>query len=69
MQKHWGQELLDQDAFDNFENKRWVNTLCPKSKPERASLEVKLLADGREPSTAKFLWCLPELEKCKALKK
>ena len=69
MASHWGQEVLDQIAVRNFKNHRWVNTLCKKSKPERAGLQVKLLSDGREPSTTKFLWCLPELEKCQALKK
>ena len=69
MDRHWGQELLDPSVVDNFRNKRWLSTLCEKSKPERAGLQVKLLSDGRQPSTSKYLWCLPELEKCQALNK
>ena len=53
----------------NFKQHHWVNTLCPKTKPERKGLQIKLPKQGQESSFTKYLWNLNELKKCKALKK
>ena len=62
-----GQEILDERAFSRFKQHRWTNTLCKPSKPERGGLQVKLSKGSQEPSSAKFLWCLKELQSCKTL--
>ena len=63
-----GKELLSASEVSSFKQHHWVNTLCPKTKPERKGLQIKLVKQGQEPSSAKYLWCLTELKKCKALR-
>ena len=66
---YWGQEVLEEEAFSRFRQHKWTSTLCSPSKPERGSLQVKLLKESQEPSSSKFLWNLEELQNCKALRK
>ena len=64
-----GKELLGAAEVRSFKQHRWVSTLCPKTKPERKGLQIQLVKQGQEPSSAKYLWSLTELKKCKALRK
>jgi len=62
-------ELLGAAEVRSSKQHYWVNTLCPKTKPERKGLQIKLIKQGQEPSSAKYLWSLTELRKCKDLRK
>ena len=66
---YWGKEVIDDAVRKRFREHQWVDTLCKQPRRERGCLQARLVKEGAEPSSNKYLWCLAELENCKRLQK
>ena len=66
---YWGKEIIGDAVRKRFREHQWVDTLCQQPRRERGCLQARLVKEGAEPSSSKYLWSLAELEGCKQLQK
>ena len=57
-------ELVAKGATEQFRGHKWSRTVCQQARPERGSLQVRLLRAGEVPGSKCFLWSVAALEQC-----
>ena len=59
---HWGKELLEKGCEAKFLSCAWVDSCVMNPRPEKPSLQLKLLKPNQQPGSHKYLWRWSHLE-------